>query len=94
MPINFVADALAAGGVPIEAAQANAQRKQYDMVISMKITETGTSKSFYDASSNWTAVPYGVVVVTQKALVELLGKFTDLGAAIASGSTTPPAAKP
>jgi len=87
---NEMASALAASEkVSIEDLQRNATSKQYNMVITFKVTEANGDKPFYDAESHWSGVQYAIVVQTEALMVELLGKFQQLGAVIATGGTTP-----
>lgn len=76
----------------LKDAQRNAFSKQYNMVLNFTITETDGDKPFFSSGDlTWSGVPYGIVVATEKLLVELLDKFTNLGGAVATGGTPPPA---
>lgn len=84
---NPLVDAAKAGSPDaIKDAQRNAQSKEYNMSLHFVITETANNKAFFDSGElTWTGVPYGIVVATEKLLVGLLEKFTDLGAVVATG---------
>jgi len=87
---NEFASALAASEkVSIDDLQRNATSKQYNMVVSFKVTEANGDKPFYDGESHWSGVQYAVVVQTEALMIELLGKFQALGAAIATGGAAP-----
>src|SRR5262245_41177233 len=95
-PANpFVQSLASTFGMTVEDALKQAQKtaltKQYDMELIFTVRETQGSKKYYDATSVWTGVPYPVVNVTEQMLLDLLGKFAALGAAVASGGALPPA---
>jgi len=90
VPANDMVQVLAASEkVSIDDLQKNATSKQYNMVITFKVTEANGDKPFYDANSNWSGVQYAIVIATEQLMIELLQKFQQLGATIATGGQAP-----
>jgi len=88
----FIAAMKADGGGKLDEAQKNALAKQYDVVISMKITESGSNKSFFDGGGTYTGLPYPMVVALEQSLVQLQQQLIELGAAISTGGESVPPA--
>jgi len=87
----FIA-AMKADGGKLDDAQKNALSKQYDVVITMKITESGSNKSFFEGGGNYTGLPYPMVVALEQSLVVLQQQLVELGAAISTGGDSVPPA--
>jgi len=86
----FIA-AMKSDGTKLEDAQKNALSKQYDVSISMKITESGSNKAFFAGGGDYTGLPYPMVVALEQSLVLLQQQLVELGAVISTGGETPPA---
>lgn len=80
----------AADGGSLPAAQANAKRKQYDVNLIIKITETGNpSTPYFDNDYKYTGVSYGVMVAIEHGLLQLVQKLLRVGDAVAIGEVPP-----
>ena len=87
---NEMVNALAASEkVSVDDLQRNATSKQYNMAVTFAVTEANGDKVFYNAESRWSGVQYAIVVATEQAMIDLLQKFQQLGATIATGGTPP-----
>lgn len=77
-PRELLEQMAASEGTTVSAIAQNAKRKQYDMGITVKITESGTQVGFFDTTVQYTGLPFSNMVIIEHALLEILNKLQAL----------------
>jgi hypothetical protein len=78
-----------AGAPPLDQMHKNALSKQYNISVSVIVTEAVGDKPFWNTAMGWPGSNYGFLVAIQHELKEVVDKALKLGGVVATGEMPP-----